>query len=171
MSFAHVRSRPTGAQTDVRLAALAWRWKTHNATPTSRATARIHGDIIVILCDPQVYNDESRICDPHQTHLATNSSTTLLHSQLILTSMSHSSGAMMSNVGNPQVYNDGDQRYVFCACVHTSVTILRHPLRPSKKEIEEAQNHPAYHAGEKHSHQDLDSKYALKHSTTFRALT
>ncbi|VDC06729.1 unnamed protein product [Peniophora sp. CBMAI 1063] len=53
--------------------------------------------------------------------------------------MSHSSGAMMSNVGNPQVYNDGDQR-------------------PSKKEIEEAQNHPAYHAGEKHSHQDLDPK-------------
>ncbi|KAI0033826.1 hypothetical protein K488DRAFT_46815 [Vararia minispora EC-137] len=49
--------------------------------------------------------------------------------------MSRASGTMMSNVGNPQTYNGGDQRC--CA---------------------QAEQVPAYHAGTRHAHQDLDPK-------------
>ena len=64
---------------------------------------------------------------------------------------------MMSNVGNPQVYNDGDQRYASDYGCTSQLSCL-HVHSPSKHEIEEAQNHTAYHAGPKDSHQDLDSK-------------
>lgn len=47
------------------------------------------------------------------------------------TSIPHtmSSGAMMSNVGNPQVYNDGDQRWaclLFAALNRVTESILQH---------------------------------------------
>ncbi|KAI0310534.1 hypothetical protein OF83DRAFT_853230 [Amylostereum chailletii] len=49
------------------------------------------------------------------------------------------SGSMMSKVGNPQVYNDGDQR-------------------PSHADVDAARQQPAYEAGQRHSHQDTDAK-------------
>jgi hypothetical protein len=68
------------------------------------------------------------------------------------------SGSMQSNVGNRQVYNDGDQRYVFFD-VYISSIPTSHLLRPSNASEEQER----YNVGSERAHIDLDSKLVCHH--------
>lgn len=63
-----------------------------------------------------------------------------------------SSGAMQSKVGNPQVYNDGDQRYVRHSWQeHTRQVLSSSIHRPHGTEAP-----PRYEAGQQHAHNIFD---------------
>jgi hypothetical protein len=72
------------------------------------------------------------------------------------------SGSMQSNVGNSQVYNDGDQRYVSTLKqIILAVSDLHRYSRPDNQSNIQRTAEVSYEAGQENSHNILDSKFVL----------